>query len=92
MSEKILHLTLLRKWFDEIVSGNKKEEYRDVKPYWDRRLLGKNYDKIYFKNGYGKNVPFMIVECKGIEKRNETYVIILGKILKLENYPKALLN
>ena len=35
-----LHLTLKKKWFDMIASGEKKEEYREVKDYWMKRLAG----------------------------------------------------
>lgn len=35
---KILKLTLKKKWFDMILSGEKKEEYREVKPYFNSRL------------------------------------------------------
>ena len=35
---KILRLTLKKEWFDMIASGVKKEEYREVKPYWENRL------------------------------------------------------
>lgn len=35
---KILHLTLKKKWFDMTESGVKKEEYREIKPYWIKRL------------------------------------------------------
>ena len=35
---KALHLTLKKKWFDMIASGEKKEEYREIKPYWASRL------------------------------------------------------
>lgn len=34
-----LHLTLKKQWFDMILSGEKKEEYREIKPYWLRRFL-----------------------------------------------------
>ncbi|WP_316743732.1 hypothetical protein [Pedobacter antarcticus] len=36
---KTLHLTLKKKWFDMIACGEKKEEYRDLKKYWIRRLI-----------------------------------------------------
>lgn len=36
---KTLHLTLKKKWFDMILSGEKKEEYREIKMYWINRLL-----------------------------------------------------
>ena len=29
---KYLHLTLKKNWFDLILSGEKKEEYREIKP------------------------------------------------------------
>ena len=43
----ILHLTLTKNWFDLILSGEKKEEYREIKPYWEKRLNGKTYDLTY---------------------------------------------
>lgn len=41
---KTLHLTLKKKWFDMIASGEKKEEYRDTKYYWEKRLS--NYGSV----------------------------------------------
>lgn len=41
---KTLHLVLKSKWYDMIVSGEKKEEYREIKPYWEKRLL--DYKKL----------------------------------------------
>lgn len=35
---KILKLTLKKEWFDMILSGEKDEEYREIKPYWVTRL------------------------------------------------------
>ena len=35
---KVLHLTLKKKWFDMIASGEKLEEYRELKKYWFDRL------------------------------------------------------
>lgn len=43
---KILHLTLKKKWFDMIASGDKKEEYREVKPYWVKRLTNPQCHKV----------------------------------------------
>jgi hypothetical protein len=83
--KKILHLTLLKKWFDLIASGNKTKEFRDIKPYWTKRLLGKNFDEIYFKNGYSTNAPFMRVQWKGMKNENGKYVILLGKVLEIKN-------
>ena len=75
---KILHLTLKKKWFDMILSGEKKEEYREVKTYWQNRLQingyhrfeFKEYDQIIFKNGYSKDARKMVVEFKGCDIGN----------------------
>lgn len=69
---RILHLTLKRKWFCLIASGEKKHEYREMKPYWEKRLLqgpdgeGREFDEVHFRNGYRKDSPFMKVKCNGI--------------------------
>ena len=39
----MLILPIKKKWFNMIKSGEKKEEYREIKPYWTRR-----FEKIYF--------------------------------------------
>lgn len=39
MNEKVLTLTVSKQWFDMIVAGEKKEEYRIIKGYWAKRLL-----------------------------------------------------
>lgn len=41
----MLILPIKKKWFDMILSGEKKEEYREIKPYYTTRLinaLGRN--------------------------------------------------
>ncbi len=35
----MLTLPIKKKWFDMILSGEKKEEYREIKDYWTKRLL-----------------------------------------------------
>ena len=39
-------LTLKKKWFDMILFGIKKEEYREMKPYWEKRFS--NYWNRYY--------------------------------------------
>ena len=63
---KVLHLNLYRKYFDAILKGDKVVEYRDITPYWSKRLEGRHYDIIQFRNGYAKVAPTMKVEYKGI--------------------------
>ena len=40
--KKVLTLTISKQWFDKIASGEKTEEYREIKPYWVARLLQNN--------------------------------------------------
>lgn len=47
----VLTLNLNKEYFDEIKIGIKKEEYREVKDYWNKRL-SKKYDYIVIKCGY----------------------------------------
>ena len=39
MNNQILILHFKKKWYDMIASGEKIEEYRIIKPYWEKRLL-----------------------------------------------------
>ena len=39
MIKKTLHLNLKKKWFDMILSGEKIQEYREIKDYWILRLF-----------------------------------------------------
>lgn len=73
----MMTFTIKKKWFDLIKSGQKKEEYRDLKYYYYVRvssLVGEsNYKKLLEKkenipfnnlmlrNGYGKKDPSIIV-------------------------------
>lgn len=90
---RTLYLTLEKKWFDMIASGEKKEEYREMKTYWDVRLAKyKSGDIVEFRNGYAKDAPRIQVELKditcgegrvlwGAPKGKGVYIIRLGKIL-----------
>lgn len=39
MEKKVLHLSVSKQWYDMLASGEKKEEYREIKDYWTKRLL-----------------------------------------------------
>lgn len=56
-----------------ILSGEKKEEYREIKPYWTKRfqsagLIMGNYHPsewaktVKFQNGYGKYAPYFYAD------------------------------
>ncbi|MGL4956781.1 MAG: hypothetical protein ACRC9X_06350 [Bacteroidales bacterium] len=92
---KILRLVIKRQWLDLIRSGEKKEEYREVKPYYVRRIAGKKYDAVELINGYGRECDRVLIECDGITvgmgvekwgavQGTQYYVITLGKILNMD--------
>ena len=72
---KILKIAILKDAFDEILSGEKTEEYQDFIPFWEEQLLIKDkegvrfreYDAVEFRNGFEANVPSVLVEWKGTE-------------------------
>ena len=80
---KILNLNLYRKWFDEIANGIKTLEYREKTDYWKKRIEGREYDIIKFRNGYAKNAPTMLVEYKGYTIGKD-YELKLGKVLEVQ--------
>ena len=47
----ILPLTLNKKWFDMILSGVKKEEYREIKSYWIKRFKAEILTKQVWTEG-----------------------------------------
>ncbi len=87
MMNRILHLNLYRKYFDQIVEGTKTIEFRDKTDYWKKRLENREYDVIKFRNGYAKDAPTMLVEYAGLNLGNPfSYEIQLGKIIEVKNY------
>lgn len=69
----MLTLPIKKKWYDMIISGEKKEEYRDIKPYYTKRFQTKGLldryglpvttiQKLILKNGYGKDAPQALVD------------------------------
>ena len=67
-------LPIKKKWFDMILSGEKKEEYREIKPYYKSRFhtagLIDRYGlptisnaRITFRNGYSANSPVIDAIC-----------------------------
>lgn len=100
----MLVLPIKKKWFDMILSGEKKEEYREVKPYYISRFsnvfsmypysripYGSDCQKVMFRNGYSKDSPAFIADCKldikhgkqewGAEPNVEYYALTIEKII-----------
>jgi hypothetical protein len=82
----VLHLNLHREFFAAIAAGTKRVEYRKRSPYWRKRLEGRKYDVIKFRNGYATNAPEMLVQFRGVRKRGTNYEVLLGRILKITRW------
>lgn len=98
--KRILKLTLKKKWFDMIASGRKREEYRTPGKWILSRLAGKDYDVVEFKNGYGANVPTVLVEYRGWKMSSglkewgampsvQYATIKLGRVLETKNLTES---
>ena len=87
---KVLHLNLHREFFAAIAAGTKRIEYRDRTEYWQRRLEGRRYDVIQFRNGYATLAPVMVVEFLGLRRYGRAgtgcYAIRLGRVLSLKRW------
>lgn len=71
---KTLTLSLKKKWFDMIASGQKKEEYRKITQYWQKRLL---------RCGLACNGNCVLAGCRYLEYANyDAITFTLG-------YPRA---
>ena len=87
---EVLHLNLRQEFFAAIAVKKKRIEYRQQSPHWRKRLEGRAYDAIQFRNGYLPNAPEMLVEFRGLRRygagRNAYYAIRLGEILWIRRW------
>lgn len=58
----MLTLPIKKKWFDMILSGEKKEEYREIKPYYETR-----FKNIFYTYKFVSNSEFIIAIRKGLK-------------------------
>lgn len=83
--------TIRREWLREIVAKRKLTEYRDLKPYWTKRLDGVRAPFLLrLINGMTKNAPEVTVVVKKVRKdvRNGRYELHLGTIRKIKNWDR----
>ena len=92
-----LKLSINKKAFEVMVTGEKIEEFRDESK-WILSRLNKNYDYIQFTNGYGNERPVFIakylgyiaadvdkVYSNGLKVKGEKIVIKFGEITEKRN-------
>lgn len=91
----LLTLPITKEWFDKILAGKKKEEYRVISPYYDSRLsrfLGDEIE-IILRNGYRSTSPAVLVTVKvliglgrpewGAEESELYYVLEIIKVTRI---------
>ena len=87
--------TLKRRWFTE-VDGSKRIEYREIKPYWTKRLRAVSVPfRLVLRNGMRPPVPVVTVRIdrvvpspKGCARRG-SYALHIGRVLKVEHWDRG---
>ncbi len=68
----VLSLILTHRWYDKIASGEKRYEYREIKPFWTKRLFAKDYAVVRFHRGYtATTMEFELVEIDVTTEQND---------------------
>lgn len=87
MSNKIT-TTIKRQWLAEIIAGNKKIEYRERKPYWEKKLSKVLVPfELRLINGMSKSAPEVTVLIEKVTLGDE-YELHIGQILEVKNWGK----
>ena len=87
----MLIFPLKKEWYEKIRSGEKTIEYREVKPYWKKRIHNELLANVVFPEDMkqvvlldnGISIDFVMLDCKlrlGYTNRNMT-----ASITKIEN-------
>lgn len=67
-----LTLVLKNDYYDQVARGEKTEELRFATEYWEKRLVGRHYEKVVLTRGYpsAKDVTKrMVVPWRGVIRR-----------------------
>ena len=81
--------TIKREWFRQIVAHHKTVEYRELKPYWTKRLSGIQVPfRLRLINGMRSDSPRLTVTVLKVRKRNGNYELHLGRVSELVNWDR----
>jgi len=82
--------TIRRDFLKEIVAKRKTVEYRDIKSYWEKKLLkaGKPPFTLRLINGMSKSAPEVTVLVRKVvrNKKAGRFELHIGKILEVRNW------
>lgn len=79
-----LFLILKGEWYRKIEKGFKTSEYREIKPYWTKRLFNKQYKTVTFALGYAKDRPTMTFDIEDICITHEPNDLNLPKCYEIK--------
>lgn len=85
--------TIKREFLAAIVAGTKRIEYREIKPYWTRRLDALRIPfELRLRNGYAKRVPEVTVLIDRIvtNKRARLYALHIREVLSAKYWDSRL--
>ena len=83
--------TIKREWLREIIAGRKTVENREIKPYWTKRLEGRECPFLLrLINGMAKVRPEVTVRIDRVEKNTASnrYELHIGEVVNFENWDK----
>ncbi len=83
--------TIKRQWLAEIIAGTKKIEYREIKPYWTKRLKSvTTLFELRLLNGMKPPVPEVTVLIHRVTKnrRENAYELHIKRIVRVRHWDK----
>lgn len=81
--------TIKPAWLKKRADRTKRLEYREIKPYWTKRLSRVSSPFLLrLINGMQRNAPEVTVVVAKIRKnsRNKVYELVLGKIVEMKHW------
>lgn len=83
--------TIKRQWLSEIIEGVKKIEYREIKPYWTKRLKDISLPfELRLINGMNPPVPEVTVLIRKVttDRREGVYELHIRKVLAFRHWDR----
>lgn len=74
-----LKLVLKHKWYDMIESGEKKEEYRDIKPFWWQRIFTSPFQDNLLQGWYDGRFKY-VTFYRGYASDRKSMTFRLGRV------------
>ena len=84
--------TIKREWLSEIAAGRKRIEYREIKPYWTRKL-GKAEPPFLLRliNGMQSKAPEVTVLVKRVRKntRSWNFELHIRRVVEIRHWDRT---